>query len=118
MTNAVTIEGKRVFLSGPMTGHKHFNVAAFVDAHITLVDAGAKSVYDPALRWLNADTDITARKTHEEYMRESIHMLTAPVGWDVVVLLPGWEDSEGAVHEAAVAEACGIPRVELCEALS
>lgn len=115
----IDVKGKRVYISGPMsddldTYHAH----DFVDAHITLKKAGAVDIYDPAIEWLR---DYDPIRPHEEYMRESFSELTSEnifgqddkAFYDMVVMLPGWQLSEGAKHERLVAGWCGIPCYEL-----
>ena len=114
----IDVKGKRVYISGPMsddldTYHAH----DFVDAHIALKKAGAVDIYDPAVAWLQ---DYDPVRPHEEYMRERFFELTSS-NWDaankaiydMVVMLPGWQLSEGAKHERLVAGWCGIPCYEL-----
>lgn len=123
------VKGKGVFLSGPMTGRQYFNIVAFAEAHAKLAEMGARNVYNPALAWLNDDK--SAERTHEDWMRACVtEMLrrrrkyaddlvldSCEDLYDVVVQLPDWETSDGAVLEATVARACGIPcvRIEDCE---
>jgi len=117
----IDVKGKRVYISGPMsddldTYHAH----DFVDAHIALKNAGAVDIYDPAVEWL---CDYYPIRPHEDYMRESFHELTKytidtktmaeTTYYDMVVMLPGWQLSEGAKHECLVAGWCGIPCYEL-----
>lgn len=45
-------EGRRVFLSGPMTNVVFNNAPAFAKAHARLKELGATAIYDPALNWL------------------------------------------------------------------
>lgn len=112
--------GKRVFLSGPMTGLPGFNRKAFMEAEGRLYAAGAADVYNPARL---VDMDDVGGTPHERYMARTLHELTshnwtASGGWftpyyDCVALLPGWESSDGALAEIAVAQAVGIRTVEL-----
>lgn len=96
--------GKWVFLSGPMTGKPDFNRKAFDDAARQLADMGAGYVFNPA--------DVSRRdrkaKPHEEYMKRTLHELTGG-GYDLLVLLDGWQASTGSTLEVSVAQACGIP---------
>ncbi|MBR3383681.1 MAG: DUF4406 domain-containing protein [Atopobiaceae bacterium] len=114
-----SVSGKDVFISGPMTGNEHYNVGAFADAHALLKDLGAHRVYNPGIQYLLEPASESEQCTHEYYMRRSIHELTwglyenGPARYDLVVLLPGWEESVGATEERAVAQWCGIPVVEL-----
>lgn len=115
----IDVRGRHVFLSGPMTGRYCYNVAAFSVAHERLNEAGAEWVYDPAVSHLRETRTERERHDHEEYMRRCINELTRPKygqrdgnEYDLLVSLPGWEGSEGATTERAVAEACGI---EACD---
>ena len=100
----------RLYISGPVTGIENDNIQAFEDARRKLrryymVDIPHEYVY--------------AGAPHEEAMVILVHQLTSNKysyvhdkrvnRYDGVALLPGWEQSEGARLERAVAEACGIP---------
>lgn len=114
------LEGKNVFLSGPMSDYVLNNADGFAKAHAMVRMMGAREIYDPAEAWLRqplADDDVT---THEEYVRRCVHELTRPAycgrrgpHYDVLVSLPGWQDSEGAFTERAAALDCGIECVDL-----
>lgn len=113
----IDVKDKNVFLCGPMTGLPNYNIAAFMDAHAELMRLGAR-VSNPALSWMK---DGCPERPHEELTRRSLHELTAPkfsgseTGnyYDVLVLLPGWRESDGACMEVSVAGAIGIPVVKL-----
>lgn len=98
------MSGASVYLSGPMSGVDLNNAKAFAEAHARLREMGVSDVYDPAYEWMSDGCD----HHHREYLRRTIHELTRPEGYDFIVMLPGWEDSEGACTERIVAEACGI----------
>jgi hypothetical protein len=104
MKSKTNVKGKRIFLSGPMSFKENYNVEAFVSAHATLKLMGAKSVYDPALVWLNEECET---RTHEEYVRDSIVTLVM-CPFDMFVTLDGWETSDGAYAEHVVAVELGI----------
>lgn len=98
----------RLYVSGPVTGMPDGNHAAFVAAGNALSDAG-HLVTIPQMF-------VESEATHGQAMLLCVNELTAvgdagghyePV-YDGVALLPGWEQSEGARLEKAVAEACGI----------
>lgn len=115
----IDITGKRVFLSGPMSGRYCYNVAAFATAHARLKEAGADWVFDPAVSYLRETRHESERHNHSEYMRRCLHELTRPQydrkdghEYDLLVSLPGWRDSEGAATERTVAQACGM---EVCD---
>lgn len=106
-------DGKRVYLSGPMTGIPDWNAPAFADAKRAVMAAGAESCFDPAAAWGHHD------RPASWYMSHDLHHLTAMDGerpyFDAIVLLPGWYASEGASLEYQVARACGIALVSLRE---
>lgn len=109
------VKGKKVFLSGPMSGLPHYNVAAFADAHATVIEHGAIHVYNPAIEYLKRGRNDMG---HEYWMRKCLQALIGDVpGYNVLVSLPGWEDSEGARTEREVAQACGIEVCELDEVM-
>ncbi len=123
----IDVKGKRVFLSGPMTGIENYNVAAFAEAHARMKEAGADHVFDPAVAYLCQRQDAAAAKRHGDYLADCIHELTSrqkrtqgwepliPLKYDLLVSLPGWEESDGATLERDVAESCGITTCELEE---
>lgn len=118
------VSGKRVYLSGPMTGHDGLNVRSFDHASSICRSLGATRVYNPC------HAGIDKGVSHEDAMLFSIRTLVRPgvedvactrpggvsaSGFDMVVTLYGWEKSEGARLEVIVARACGIPVVRLDE---
>lgn len=123
------VRGKNVYLSGPMTGLDKYNVEAFASVHATLKEMGVGYVFNPALRYLVTGANKLAEMGHEDFMADTIHELTArekrsqvwswkmPMKYDLVLMLDGWRDSEGARMEKRVAEACGIEVCEFSEVL-
>ena len=110
------IKGLNVFISGPMSGINHYNVGEFAKAHAICKEAGAEAIYDPAYEYLYCRESSVP---HKEWLRRCISALTMDTRvsykpfYEVLVQLPGWEDSEGAKTEATVADACGIKRIAL-----
>jgi len=85
---------RRVYISGPMSGHKNNNFDAFDDAAKTLRRRGF-SVCSPSDtdRWLG-------ELSHAEYLRfDFARVLEA----DLLIALEGWEQSVGALAEIFVA---------------
>ena len=106
---------KNVFLSGPMTGKPYYNVGAFSEAHQRIMDKIIDGkylgdVYDPAQEYLSRMVPIS----HERAIRHSISCLSSGK-YDILVLLPGWEDSKGARLERDVAMAIGMEVATLDE---
>ena len=93
-------KGKRVYISGPMTGYEEFNFPAFQQAAVGLRSMGY-SVCSPAEtdQFLGVGT-----MTHEQYLRfDFARVLEA----DFLVALDGWELSLGAISEILMAVRMG-----------
>ena len=111
------VRGRRVYLSGPMTGIKDWNGPAFADGMRLLAGFGADvdHSYNPA-----AHIAEMHKWSHDRCLMASIRALCSRrpgpqhsiAAYDLIVSLPGWEKSAGARLEREVAEACGI---EVCE---
>lgn len=98
----------RLYISGPVTGKPDGNYEAFRDSGYSLRAAHYET--------LDPHGIVDPGSSHEEAMIVCINELTSHAwsdgplpSYDGVALLPGWEQSEGARLEKAVAEACGIP---------
>ena len=91
------INGKRVYLSGPITNVKNYK-GLFMFAE-ELADFGeAKQIYNPAAQ-------IPSSSSWEQAMHRCLSEIT---NYDTVVMLPGWNASRGARLERDVALACGM----------
>lgn len=114
---SIGITGKRIYLSGPMTGIEDYNRAAFDRAASDLIGAGAVQVYNPAV-YIN---DYSARMYgHEECMRPAFWELAHKpwdLTYDLLISLPEWQDSAGARLEREVATAIGMEVHDLGEVL-
>ena len=101
----------RIYISGPVTGIEDGNLSAFESVQKELEAAGYLT---------DKPYDLVDREdSHETAMLLCVNELTGRIQkpgirhpvprYDGMALLEGWEQSEGAKLEKAVAEACGIP---------
>lgn len=96
--------GYRVYLSGPMTGYKDHNFPAFNIEAQRLRNLGYK-VTNP----VEVNPDMGS--SWQECLRNDVSALA---GCDSLVLMPGWQESEGAMLELQVAFRLGL-QIRLCE---
>ena len=94
---------RRIYLAGPMTGIKDFNYPAF-NAAAKLLRENGYHVENPAE---NSAPDCG---TWLGYMRIAITQLAT---CDMVVMLPGWSESRGAVVERNLAKGLGLQVIDL-----
>jgi len=95
--------GERLYIAGPMRGIKNFNYPTFNQVAETLREKGYR-VNCPAENF-NGDS---TREFHE-YMLLDLQMVLESDG---IVLLPGWQMSEGAKLEVGVGKALGLRFME------
>jgi len=111
---------KKVYVAGPMRGIPEFNFPAFHAATAKLRAAG-HTVFNPAERDnerhgediskgnVTGDETIAAKEhgfNLREALGEDLEFICRHA--DVVALLPGWENSKGAIAERATALALGL----------
>ena len=103
------VSGRNVYISGPIE-HDADAALKFALAHRACIAGHAWTVFNPMAGAVQA-----ARQgwTREQHMTADLHVLTGGTV-DLLLMLPGWRDSEGATIERAVAIACGIEQAE-CE---
>ncbi len=98
--------GVTLYLSGPMSGLPEFNYPAFKAATERLRSQG-HAVVSP--HELPADCPGCANIGYEHSWSEHMRVdLAALLTCDVIVMLPGWQQSRGARLEKSVAEATGL----------
>lgn len=88
----------RAYVAGPMTGLPDFNFPAFHDAAARLRALGFE-VLNPA------ENPAPPCGTWLAYMRMAVAQVAQA---DAVVLLPGWENSRGAMVEYRLAVGMGL----------
>ena len=89
-----------IYLSGPMTGLPDYNRPAFNEVAKELRAQG-KSVFNPAD--IGPKENIMPRAW---YMRKDLEGLMSS---DSIYVLPGWDTSEGARLEVAIAKELELP---------
>ena len=94
----MNVKGKIVYISGPMSGIHEYNKPDFYNAELDIDRLGAKIVISPARHPVGL--------THEQYMQYAMLDIDNA---DMIVLLPGWENSKGARQEVNRAEIMGKP---------
>lgn len=99
----IDIKNKVVYLSGGITGVDGYR-EAFARAEAACRELGARVVLNPALMPEGWD--------YGHYMAADLALVRVA---HVVVHLPGWGESKGALTEHAEATALGIPCHELDE---
>ena len=93
-----------VYIAGPMSGIDDNNFPAFEEAAAELRKQGY-TVINPSETVGGAPDHDWQAMARNVYMRIDFHhLLTA----NMVVLLPGWRDSEGAKAEAVMAKQLGL----------
>lgn len=91
-----------IYIAGPMTGYEDFNYPAFNAAAHDLYALGHDVLNPVDLEHLN----VTGKpQTWKWYIRHAIGMVARADG---IALLPGWEQSKGAVLEHAIGVALDL----------
>jgi len=106
--NAVdTSDEVKVYIAGPMRGYEDYNFPAFYEMEDHLWKLGYFPVNPARMDKEEGDPSATGGEALplKHYLTRD---LPALLSCDMVVVLDGWEDSQGALAEVAVARQCGI----------
>ena len=103
----------KIYIAGPMRGHKDFNFPAFAKAAANLRAAGHEVVSPAEMDETVYGKDMEAIKAATEQpgaMKEFMKRdLPAMLDCDGIMVLPGWGTSQGACTEALTAAMSGMP---------
>lgn len=103
------MESVKIYIAGPMTGIPNFNYPAFIEASKILRCHGF-DVLSPTEHTADEPPEsYTAEHPYPYYLRRSLQMM---LGCDVIVMLPQWFMSRGAVLENHIAKELDMPVVE------
>lgn len=91
-----------LYISGPMSGIPEHNFPLFNDVTRKLRNAG-HIVYNPAEHF-SGRTDLPRERYMAEDFRKLLEVASADTAVKGVVMLPGWENSRGAIAEVACAQ--------------
>lgn len=91
------VKGKKVYLSGPITGIKNYKgLFLFAEEIVRMCDAAR--IFNPA-------SQIPDSLGYEQAMKRCVAALAE---YDTIMLLPGWRTSKGVRLEYDIALACGM----------
>lgn len=112
VTESIKRQG-RVYVAGKMRGVPRFNFPAFFAAEAHLACMGWQ-VVNPARMDLEAGFDPSSnREPDPEFIRKAFGRdLYELADCDAIALLPGWETSNGATLELAVARFLGLQVID------
>ncbi|MBQ9021050.1 MAG: DUF4406 domain-containing protein [Eggerthellaceae bacterium] len=104
------IEGRSVYISGKITNNEQAALQ-FAKAHKDCIESGAAYVFNPMAAAVQVKRP---GWMHDDHMRADIHELTSG-RIDVILQIDGWRESGGALLESAIADMCGIERIDWSE---
>ena len=105
----------KVYLAGPIRGKPQFNFPAFKKAAAAL-RADGHEVFSPAEKGEEiALLKNPSLQDNQDFRRRAFKLDTAWIceNAEAIALLPGYQNSSGAVAELALARALGLLRFEL-----
>lgn len=106
----------KAYIAGPMTGIPEYNFPAFREAAQRLRDEGYEVVSPVELDEAESfnehgDGQPLDKSQYAHFLRRDLDAIAD--GVDVIVCLPGYENSKGAQVEIAFARSLGIPSVRI-----
>jgi len=99
----------KIYLSGPITGQEKLNAPLFRAVRLALE---SQRFDDAPTIAVDPHDLVPSTASHQDGMRLCLNELTMG-DFDAILMLPGWEDSKGAMLEVAVAKAIGLKLFKL-----
>ena len=112
---------KRVYLAGPMSGYEDLNIPLFLHVSKQLRAAGYEVFCPGDLSMATFGSFERIRQIPDEEIEEyRRHQLSIELAWicrfaEGMFMLPGWENSSGAIAERALAKALKLDIEEVPE---
>lgn len=100
---------QKIYIAGPMRGYPRFNFDAFHAAEEALQAAGWSPINPAAMdeeAGFDPDRDTVTKEMTRAFIKRD---LLAILESDCLALLPGWDRSQGALAELAVAQWLQLP---------
>lgn len=94
------------YLCGPITDLPNLNLGGFLTARKEVELKGYRTIMPHDL-FSGIDT---SKYLHKDYMKKCFYAL---ITTDILVLLPGWQNSKGAKQEIVLAEMLHIPIIKI-----
>lgn len=103
-----------VYIAGPMTGLPQFNFPAFDRAAEALESLG-HTVFNPAQMDRDVGFDPNESEASADFLRDALRRDLSAICThaDAIAMLPGWERSDGAKIEWALATRLGLKVIYL-----
>jgi len=110
---------KKAYIAGPITGLTHTKIIRNFSEGTAFAERHGYFVISPIIMDYVFDGEINEKPTSSErrkFARRDMHILInemAAENGDVIILLPGWENSNGATAERALGVWIGLGIMEL-----
>lgn len=105
------MDGLTIYIAGPMRGHANHNFPAFYNAENKWAKNPAIArIFNPARMDVDEGFDPATVEDSKEHLRSCMKRdLNAILNCNAMVMLHGWEHSEGARVEHSLATYLGMP---------